>query len=50
MPPLSSPSRVERDDGIDRFPVAGVVLAHGDEPRPLRIEDHVGVAQRTLPA
>ncbi len=36
---------VERDDGIDRFPIAGVVLAHGDESRAVRIEDHIGVAQ-----
>ena len=30
MPPLVA-VRVERDNGIDGFPIAGVVLAHGDE-------------------
>ena len=40
--------RVERDDGIDGFPIAGVILAHGDEPLAVRIEDHVGVAQRAF--
>jgi hypothetical protein len=37
--------RIERNNGIGGFPIAGMILPHRDEPGALWIKDHIGVAQ-----